>query len=169
MDRRTLLGALAVAPAIVATGAPALAASRTAWDEALARYRASETVFSETDEAWAAALGAYYDARPAEPSRGITIYKHGQTFTTEDAFDNAKAEHAAWELADRECRASFGCAEKEAVAALAAQHHHDAYGALLECPAPDLKAAITKLELIQSRSNDDEDLAAVLADLSRFA
>ena len=51
--RRTLLGALALAPAVIA--APAVnAAPSTAWDQAMARFQA---IKAEHDAAWAAFTG----------------------------------------------------------------------------------------------------------------
>lgn len=168
-SRRGILGALAFMPAIAAVATVGFAhseATADAWDAADRRFKEARARLSAASEANDAALGRYYatrDSLPKEPN-GVEIRK-GDTIETAYARDKALRETAR--RADAECQRACGVAASEDVLEAACDADEQALQALFATAAPDLNAAIKKLEMIND--GDGDGLHHVLADLRRLS
>ena len=161
--RRGLLGAMAAAPALALPVIPAMASTHE-WDAALAAHHDAEAVLRRAGVAHSRAQEAYFAERPQHnPYEGSVLLKGD----TAESFNARLAkERYDREEADLVCRKRHRVDETEADLNAVCPASTDATRALLETPAPNMRAAILKLEIA---AEEGEGFDHVLADLRRLA
>lgn len=167
--RRALLGgavalpvlAVAAVPAASAVIVPEITADAAAWSAALTRYDRSEADYNTAVSAFGDAEERYFALR-GDTSRP-TCSLPGETR------EGLLERRAAYMEQEERWHVQSGWHDAEARIEKTSPVHDAALAALLTTPAPDLAAALHKLELVREWRSDVRDVDHVLADLRRLA
>ena len=168
MTRREMLTGVAVASATVALSSPTIAkslpTSRSKWDTALAKFRHLHDAHEAVCTAHSAVEDRYYAERPVQPLGAE--FRKGDT--VESYHERLRADRAAFEQLDAECRHRTGFDASEARQERAGDASWEAMDDLIATPAPGLAEVVMKIELATEHGRTIDELEPVCADLRRF-
>ena len=165
-SRRNLLGAIALAPIISIPAFPAFAATGD-WTAALTAHRAARAKFDGLMQIHAVAEDAYWTGINELPPRPMGLVIAGTDM--EGAMRVRREQERKYEAAEERIRRDVRYDETMAERDLAMDADGEALDRLAATPAPTIRDAILKIEILERDGMLDQRADHVLDDLRRLA